>query len=47
MKMKIYPMRYDAALEGLVRKVITGDFASEADIARHDGEKLAHVLTDL
>lgn len=46
-KEKKYPMRYDAALEGLVRKVITGDFASEADIARHDGEKLAHVLTDL
>lgn len=46
-KEKKYPMRYDAALDPLVNEVITGDFASEADIARHDAEKLACVIAKL
>ena len=36
-----------AALSGLVDEIITGDFFSEADIARHDADKLAKVIADL
>lgn len=39
-----YPMRYDEALHQYADRVITGDFFSTADIARHDPEKLSTVL---
>jgi len=42
-----FPMRYDDMLAQLADKVITGDFYSEADIARHDQEKLAKVIAEL
>lgn len=46
-KEKKQPMRYDAAVAELVGEVITGDFASEADIARHDADKLSDVIARL
>lgn len=46
-KEKQYPMRYDEKLTELADKVITGDFFSEADIARHDADKLAKIIAEL
>jgi len=46
-KEKKYPMKCDKALNDLVGEVITGDFFSEADIARHDADKLAKVIAEL
>lgn len=46
-KEKKYPMERDAALEQYARKVITGDFFSEADIARHDSAKIARIISEL
>lgn len=42
-----HPMRCDSALSQYVTKVITGDFFLAADIARHDSEKLARVISEL
>ncbi|MEN9561616.1 MAG: hypothetical protein RIQ56_889 [Candidatus Parcubacteria bacterium] len=42
-----FPMLCDPSLEELADKVVTGNFYSEADIARHDPEKLATVIADL
>src|SRR3990167_53260 len=42
-----YPMKCDAALEQYTEKVIAGDFFSEADIARHDSEKIARIISEL
>ena len=44
---KKYPMKCDEELAELVDEVITGDFFSEADIARHDADKLAKVIAEL
>lgn len=44
---KKYPMKCDAALEQYTEKVIAGDFFSEADIARHDSEKIARIISEL
>jgi uncharacterized cofD-like protein len=44
---KQYPMSYEIGAGEYATEVITGDFASEADIARHDGEKLAAVIAGL
>lgn len=41
---KKYPMVCDDALSEYAEHVITGDFFSEADIARHDGEKVAAAI---
>lgn len=38
---KKYPMKCDSALAEYATHVITGNFFSEADIARHDAEKVA------
>ena len=46
-KEKQYPMVCDESMTSLADKVITGDFFSEADIARHDADKLAKVIADL
>lgn len=46
-KEKKYPMRCDDRLKEYATNVITGDFFSEADIARHDSDKLAKVIADL
>jgi hypothetical protein len=40
-------MSYEIGAGEYATEVITGDFASEADIARHDGEKLAAVIAGL
>jgi len=42
-----FPMRYDDTLGQYATKVVTGDFYSEADIARHDPEKIARVIAEL
>ncbi len=42
-----YPMTCEKGLDELVGAVIREDLVSEADIARHDGEKLAAVLAAL
>ncbi len=42
-----HPIRYDETLAKYAEKVITGDFFSESDIARHDSEKLAKVISEL
>jgi uncharacterized cofD-like protein len=42
-----FPMRFDKELVKYATHVITGDFYSEADIARHDPEKLAKVIAEL
>ncbi len=42
-----YPMECDEALTQYAGKVITGDFFSEADIARHDSEKIARIISEL
>ncbi len=46
-KEKKYPMTCDAKLPEYAEHIITGDFFSEADIARHDPEKLAKVISEL
>ncbi len=46
-KERKYPVVWDAGLEECASTVITGDFFSESDIARHDPEKLGKVLADL
>ncbi len=42
-----YPMPCDDALTEYAEHVIKGDFFSEADVARHDSEKVARVIADL
>lgn len=42
-----YPMQCDAKLPEYAEKVITGDFFSESDIARHDSEKIAKIISEL
>src|SRR3989338_10764261 len=44
---KKYPMKCDDALSAYTEHVITGDFFSEADIARHDPEKIAKIISSL
>ena len=44
---KKHPMLCDEALSQYAAKVITGDFFLAADIARHDSEKLARVISEL
>jgi len=46
-KEKKYPMRCDATLGDYAGKVITGDFFSSADKARHDSEKIAKIISQL
>ena len=46
-KEKKHPMRCDSVLSEYAKKVITGDFFLAADIARHDSEKLARVISEL
>lgn len=41
------PLLCDSALDQYAEKIITGDFFSEADIARHDAEKVARVVSGL
>lgn len=41
------PLTCDDALGSLVENVITGSYFSEADIARHDPEKTARVISEL
>ncbi|MFZ2886479.1 MAG: gluconeogenesis factor YvcK family protein [Minisyncoccia bacterium] len=44
---KKYPMVCNDELSKYAEQVITGDFFSEADIARHDADKLAKVIAEL
>ena len=44
---KQFPVACDEALAQYAQQVITGDFYSEADIARHDSEKIAEVIAAL
>lgn len=44
---KQFPIVLDDAAKQYAREIITGDFASAADIARHDGEKLAAAIVAL
>ncbi|MDO8514176.1 MAG: YvcK family protein [bacterium] len=44
---KKFPMKCDESLDQFAKHVITGDFFSEADIARHDSEKIARIISDL
>jgi len=46
-KEKKYPMVCDAALKKYAHKVITGEFFSEADKARHDSKKIAKIISEL
>lgn len=46
-KERKYPIRCDDTLDAYARQVIRGDFFSEADIARHDSEKIARVISEL
>lgn len=46
-KEKKSPITCDEALKTCGEKVITGNFFSEADIARHDSAKIAKVIADL
>lgn len=46
-KEKKYPMTCDARLNEYADKVITGDFFSKADKARHDSEKIAKIIAEL
>jgi uncharacterized cofD-like protein len=46
-KEKKYPMVFDSVLEQYAKKVITGDFHSRADKARHDSAKIAKILSEL
>jgi len=46
-KEKKYPIQCDTKLSKYANQVITGDFFSEADIARHDSAKIAKVIATL
>ncbi len=46
-KAKQYPVVCDEGLAHYADKVITGDFFSEADIARHDSAKVAKIISEL
>src|SRR3989338_4441012 len=46
-KEKKIPMECDARLSQLAERVITGDFISETDIARHDSERIAKIISEL
>lgn len=46
-KEKKFPIKYDTELEKYAQEVKRGDFFSEADIARHDSEKIARVISEL
>lgn len=46
-KEKKYPIECDDKLDEYAEKVIRGDFFSEADIARHDSEKIARIISEL
>ncbi len=46
-KEKKVPITCDPGLDSCGEKVITGNFFSEADIARHDSTKLAKVIAEL
>jgi hypothetical protein len=40
-------MLCDKKLSTLTKDVVTGDFTSKADKARHDSEKIAKVIAEL
>lgn len=44
---KKYPMTCDAKMSDYAREILSGDFYSEADIARHDPEKIARIISAL
>ena len=44
---KKYPMVCDPAVNDLAEHVITGDFFSSSDKARHDSEKIAKIISEL
>lgn len=47
-KEKKFPMKVDTdELANYTENLITGDFASESDLARHDSDKIAKVLAEL
>lgn len=46
-KEKKYPIHCDPRLKEYGEHVLTGDFFSEADIARHDSEKIARIISEL
>ena len=46
-KEKKYPIQCDNKLPEFAKKIITGDYFSEADIARHDSAKIAKVIAEL
>lgn len=46
-KEKKHPMKCDATLNDYAANVITGDFFSETDIARHDSAKIAKIISEL
>ena len=46
-KEKKFPIRCDEGLGTYAANVIEGDFFSEADIARHDSDKIAKVISEL
>lgn len=46
-KEKKYPMLCDAAIQTLTQRVITGNFTSKSDKARHDSVKIAKIIAEL
>ena len=46
-KEKKFPIHSDDKLANYAEVVITGDYFSEADIARHDSGKIAKVIAEL
>jgi len=46
-KEKKFPIQCDNKLPEFAKKIITGDYFSEADIARHDSAKIAKVIAEL
>ena len=46
-KEKKFPIQCDNKLPEFAKKIITGDYFSEADIARHDSTKIAKVIAEL
>ncbi|RJQ35173.1 YvcK family protein [Candidatus Parcubacteria bacterium] len=46
-KEKKFPIQCDNKLPEFAKKIITGDYFSEADIARHDSAKIAKVIAGL
>ncbi len=46
-KEKQYPMVCDARLDEYADRVITGDLFSVADVARHDSDKIARIISEL